>query len=55
MCNSKAVKISPNQHASLPRFLFTAVPLKIQKKDVILVSRPLFYRVFYKKTFCDVT
>ena len=28
----KIIKISPNQHAGLHRFLFTAVLLKIQKK-----------------------
>ena len=31
MCVSKAIKVSPNQHAGLPRFLFTEDSLKITK------------------------
>ena len=41
MFNSKAIKISPNQHAGLLRFLFTEHSLKI-KKGRELVSRPHF-------------
>ena len=31
MCNSKTIKICPNQHADLLRFLFTEDSLKIEK------------------------
>ena len=41
ICNSKAIKISPNQHAGLLRFLFTEGSLKITK-DLELVSRSQF-------------
>ena len=41
MCNSKAIKICPNQHADLHRILFTEDSLKI-KKGLELVSRPHF-------------
>ena len=41
MCNSKAIKICPNQHADLFGILFTKDSLKI-KKGLELVSRPHF-------------
>ena len=41
ICNSKAVKICPNQYADLLRFLYTEDSLKI-KKSLELVSRPHF-------------
>ena len=31
ICNSKTIKISPNQHAGLLKFFFTEDPLKVQK------------------------
>ena len=37
MCNSKTIKICPNQLAELLRFLFTVGSLKI-KRDLELVS-----------------
>ena len=40
-CNSKTIKICPNQHADLFRFLFKEDSLKI-KKDLELVSSPHF-------------
>ena len=45
------MKISSNQHAGLPTFLFTDVPLKIQKKGVEAVSRPLFLKKFLIKNY----
>ena len=55
MCNSKAIKIDPNQHAGLLRFLFTEDSLKIQKCRK-LVSRPHFsHNVLIKILFCNVT
>ena len=41
ICNSKTIKICPNQHANLLKFLFTTDSLKI-KKGLELVSRPHF-------------
>ena len=41
MCNSKAIKISPNQHAGLLRFFFTEDSLNI-KKGLGLDSMPAF-------------
>ena len=41
MCNSKAIEISPNQHADLLRFLFIEDSLKITE-GLELVSRPQF-------------
>ena len=41
MCNSKAIKICPNQHADLLGILFTEDSLKI-KKGLKVVSRPHF-------------
>ena len=41
MCNSKTIKIYPNQHADPLRFLFTEDSLKF-KKDLELVSRSQF-------------
>ena len=40
-CNSKTIKICPNQYADLSRFLFTEDSLKA-KKSLELVSRPHF-------------
>ena len=51
ICSSKAIKISLNQHAGLLRFLFAAVPLKVKKNGVEVVSRPLFYRIFFFNYF----
>ena len=48
--NSKAIKISPNQHAGLIRFLLTDDSLKI-KKVLELVSRPNFSNNFLIKKF----
>ena len=48
MCNSKAIEISPNQHAGLLRFLFTENSLKI-KKGLELVCRPHFSQNFLIK------
>ena len=48
--NSKAIKISPNQHAGLIRFLLTDDSLKI-KKVLELVSRPHFSNNFSIKQF----
>ena len=39
MCNSKTIKICPNLHTNLLRFLFTEDALKI-KKGLELVSWP---------------
>ena len=39
ICNSKAIKICPNQHADLLRIFFTENSLKI-KKDLEQTSRP---------------
>ena len=47
---SKAIKIGPNQHADLLRFLFTEDSLKI-KKGLELVSRPHFSYNFFIKNF----
>ena len=49
ICNSKAVEISPNQHAGLFRFLFIEDSLKT-KQSLELVSRPHFsYNFLMKK------
>ena len=48
--NSKAIKISPNQHAGLLRILFTEDSLKIEK-DLKLVSRPQYSQNFSIKNF----
>ena len=37
----KTVKISPNKHTDLPRFLFLEESLKI-KKGLELASRPIY-------------
>ena len=41
--NRKTIKISPNQHATLPRFLFTEDSLKIKKGSEL--------EFFYKKIY----
>ena len=46
MCNSKAIKISPNQHAGLLTFLFTEDSLKITK-GLELVFLEFFDKNFY--------
>ena len=48
MCISKTVKICPNQHTDLLRFLSTDDSLKM-KKGLELVSRPRFMEFFHKK------
>ena len=55
MCNSKAIKICPNEHADLLRILFIEDSLKT-KKGLELVSRPQFsYNFLIKKLFCNNT
>ena len=44
--NRKTIKICENQHADLLRFFFTEGSLKM-KKDLELVSRPYFHRIFW--------
>ena len=46
ICNSKAIEISSNHHAGLPRFLFTEDSLKI-RKCLDLVSSPHFSYNFH--------
>ena len=53
MCNRKAIKISPNQHAGLPSMLYRG-SFENSKKGVKLVSRSLFIEFFIKKLFCNV-
>ena len=53
ICNSKSIKICPNQHAKFHRIFFTKVSLKI-KKGLELVSRPHFPYVLVKKLFCNI-
>ena len=50
ICNSRAIKIYPNQLADLVRFLFTEVSLKINK-GLELVSRSHFSYNFLIKIF----
>ena len=50
ICNSKAIKVSPNQHAGFLRLLFTEDSLNI-KKGLGLVSRSLFSYDFFIKMF----
>ena len=50
ICNSKAIKICPNQHAELLKFLFTDNSLKIEK-ELELVSRSHFSYNFLIKNF----
>ena len=44
MCNSKAIKISPNQYAGLLRFLFTEDSLKIKEPGTSF--QPTFFIEF---------
>ena len=48
MCNSKTIKICPNHHADLLRFLFKEDSLKI-KKVLKLISSPHFTNKKKKK------
>ena len=50
LCISKTIKICPNQHTDLLRFLFTGDSLKI-KKGLELVSRSHFSSNFWIKNF----
>ena len=50
ICNSKTIKICPNQHADLLRFLFTEDSLKI-KYGLELVSWSYFSKNFLRKFF----
>ena len=51
MCNSKAIKISPNQHAGLLRFLFTEDSLKFTKGPGTSFQATFFTEVVDKKFY----
>ena len=53
MYHSKAIKICPNQHTDLLKFLFTGDSFKI-KKDLELVSRQHFLNKILIKKFSFV-
>ena len=55
ICNSKATKISPDQHSDFHRFLFTEDSLKIKKSlELATVSKPHCLYNFFDKKCCFV-
>ena len=53
MCISKTIKIYPNQHTDLLRFLFMEDYLKI-KKGLELLSKAIFFLEFFDEKFSFV-